>query len=319
MRVTKALALAVLLSFAGSLSALTMEMTTDQLAARADVIVTGTVTSLNSGWDDFHATIYTNVTIAPEAFQKGAVDGAVVVRIPGGEIGEIGLFVEDVPTFASGEKVGLYLLRGSEPGTFEVLGNLQGKTTLSKGGKQYYSYSGYHRSPASCDYYVNSTLPSDWVNAIQAGDATWDAAGSAFRLNYQGATGNTGPANDGINVIWSNNLGSGGTIAANYYWYNRRTKIVSENDIIFNNFYAWSTSGESGKMDVQNIITHEMGHCLILNDLYNSYQSEMTMYGYSTYGETKKQTLETGDKDGIKHIYGAGFDRVPGDTRTVTE
>jgi len=318
MRFTKALALAVLLSFAGSVSALTMEMTTDQLAARADVIVTGTVTSLNSSWNEFHTTIYTIVTIAPETFQKGAVDGAVVVRIPGGEVGEVGLFVEDVPTFTIGEKVSLHLLRGSETGTFEVLGNGQGKTTLSKGAPQYYSYSGYHRSPTNCGYYINSDL-SAWSNALQAGGTTWSNAGSAFTFNCLGTTGNTGPTYDGYNVIWLDNLGNGGTIAANYYWYNRRTKIVSENDIIFNNYYAWSTSGEAGKMDVQNIITHEMGHCLILNDLYKSYQGEMTMYGYASYGETRKQSLEFGDVDGIKAIYGTGFYKANPIPRAMTE
>jgi len=315
MRVLTTMALALLL--VGTLSAITMQMTPSELTARADVIVTGTVTNLKSDWNASHSLIYTHFTIAPDKFEKGTVAGAVNVRIPGGEVGDIGLAVEDVPTFAADEKVSLFLVLSNEPGVFEVLGNSQGKTTLSKGGK-YYSYSGLHRSPAECNYYINTDL-SAWSDALQAGGTTWSGAGSAFRFYYKGTTGNTGPTYDGVNVIWENDLGSGGTIAANYYWYNRRTKIVSENDIIFNNYYTWSTSGEAGMMDVQNIITHEMGHCLILDDLYSSYQSEMTMYGYSTYGEIKKQTLETGDKDGIKHIYGAGFYKANPVPRAMTE
>ena len=31
---------------------------------------------------------------------------------------------------------------------------------------------------------------------------------------------------------------------------------------------------------------------------------DQTMYGYSTYGETSKQTLESGDIAGIEAIYG---------------
>jgi hypothetical protein len=102
-------------------------------------------------------------------------------------------------------------------------------------------------------------------------------------------------------------LGSG-ILAQNTYWYNRKTKIVSENDIVFNTRYSWSTTGDPASYDIQNIGTHEMGHCLVLNDLYKSYQSELTLYGYGSLGETKKQTLETGDRNGIVYIYGAGAD-----------
>jgi hypothetical protein len=310
------LTLALLL--VGVASAITIQMTPSELSARADVIVTGTVTNLKSEWDASRSLIYTYFTVVPDRFEKGASDGALRVRIPGGEVGDIGLAVEDVPVYTADEKVTLYLVRGSQFGVYEVLGNGQGKVLLG-GGTVYYSYSGYHRSPASCNYYINSTLPSDWSAAIQAGDAAWDAAGSAFRLNYLGATTRTGPTADGYNIVWRNDLGAGGTIAANYYWYDRRTKIVSENDIIFNTRLPWSTSGAPGYYDVQNIATHEQGHYLVLNDLYKSYQSEMTMYGYGATGETKKRTLETGDKDGIKYIYGIGFDRIPGETRAVTE
>jgi len=41
-----------------------------------------------------------------------------------------------------------------------------------------------------------------------------------------------------------------------------------------------------------------------LDDLYELDASEETMYGYSTYGETKKRTLYIGDKEGIKKLYG---------------
>ena len=56
-------------------------------------------------------------------------------------------------------------------------------------------------------------------------------------------------------------------------------------------------------MDFENIATHELGHSVGLADLYESKCSEMTMYGYADYGETKKQTLEDGDIKGIKEIY----------------
>jgi len=75
-------------------------------------------------------------------------------------------------------------------------------------------------------------------------------------------------------------------------------------DMIFDDVdFDWSENGEAGKMDFENIATHELGHAVGLGDLYNSECSEQTMYGYASYGETKKQTLESGDIAGIQKLY----------------
>ena len=68
--------------------------------------------------------------------------------------------------------------------------------------------------------------------------------------------------------------------------------------------FDWSASGEAGKMDFKNIATHELGHSVGLDDLYNSKCSEQTMYGYAINGETKKRSLEAGDITGIQTLYG---------------
>ncbi|WP_048138926.1 matrixin family metalloprotease [Methanosarcina horonobensis] len=68
----------------------------------------------------------------------------------------------------------------------------------------------------------------------------------------------------------------------------------------FNSDYSWSTSGESGKYDVQNIDTHEFGHWLSLGDTSNT---EATMYKYANLGETKKRSLTSDDIAGIRSIY----------------
>jgi hypothetical protein len=89
-------------------------------------------------------------------------------------------------------------------------------------------------------------------------------------------------------------LGDSGIIAQNSIWFNSRTKELLESDVVFNRYYEWSLNGESDKMDLKNIATHEFGHNG-LNDLYNPPSIALTMYGYSGYGETYKQTLGTGD------------------------
>jgi hypothetical protein len=56
-------------------------------------------------------------------------------------------------------------------------------------------------------------------------------------------------------------------------------------------------------VDVQNIMTHEAGHWLMLNDLYNDAAAAQTMYGYADDAELKARSLETGDQAGVKKIY----------------
>jgi len=56
-------------------------------------------------------------------------------------------------------------------------------------------------------------------------------------------------------------------------------------------------------MDFENIATHELGHSVGLDDLYDERSSEQTMYGYASYGETKKRTLEDGDINGVYQLY----------------
>jgi hypothetical protein len=77
-----------------------------------------------------------------------------------------------------------------------------------------------------------------------------------------------------------------------------------EVDCMMNTRFQWSLTGEAGKMDVQNIMTHELGHFSGLADLYNDADYWLTMYGYGAYGETYKRTLGLGDINGIRAVYG---------------
>ncbi|NIT35192.1 MAG: matrixin family metalloprotease, partial [candidate division Zixibacteria bacterium] len=98
-----------------------------------------------------------------------------------------------------------------------------------------------------------------------------------------------------------------GAIATNAFWLVDAGSFwrVVENDVCFNGYnYTWSDSGQGGRMDVQNIATHEFGHNLVLADLYDYASREFTMYGYASPGETKKRTLEYDDINGIRFIYG---------------
>jgi hypothetical protein len=79
---------------------------------------------------------------------------------------------------------------------------------------------------------------------------------------------------------------------------------VGHHDIAFNGqYFSWSDSGAAGKMDIQHIATHEMGHWWGLKDLYGTADSAKTMYGISGAGQTQQRTLEPDDKNGIMWMY----------------
>ncbi len=75
----------------------------------------------------------------------------------------------------------------------------------------------------------------------------------------------------------------------------------TEVDININTSYPWATNGDSKAYDVQNGITHELGHLLGLDEERNKTGS--TMYFQLRLGETLKRTLDSDDIEGLKLIY----------------
>lgn len=311
-------AVLVLLFAAGQVWAAMMPIPKTELTRRSDVIVTGKVTGMKSYWNSDKTLIYTDVSIRPEEFIRGRVDRDVVVRTIGGEVGDMRLVVEDMPVFSFGEQVTVNLVKGQAPGFFEVLGGAQGKTS-TLGGKQkppppppadsYYDYSGNRRELPVCNYYINQgLLDKGWKDALERAGDSWSLAGSAFRFHDLGSTNVRGRSFDGINTISDSDFGEGSSYWAVCYTLIRR-KFIVENDIVFNTRPTWYTYPEdycpSDGGDVQAIGCHEMGHCLQLLDLRESYQSEQTMFWAAYRGETKKRSLADGDIRGIKYIYPA--------------
>lgn len=151
---------------------------------------------------------------------------------------------------------------------------------------------------------TNSGLSANGVmSAFSQSGSAWDAATSGSI--WGGVTQNSGGANagkrDSVNQF---GFKSGGNyIAVTYTWSSGGNAL--ESDGRYNTNYPWSLSGEANKMDLQNIGTHEVGHTFGLgHSPTGSQHACLTMYPYADYGETQKRSLETGDKNGIKAIYG---------------
>jgi hypothetical protein len=155
-------------------------------------------------------------------------------------------------------------------------------------------------------YYVNTQgSPTGSLSAIKSGMQTWtDVDTSSFAFIYGGSTSSTAHGvNNGINIVTFGQMGTTGILAANAFWYSVSSGHILDSDIKFNTNYTWTVNGSVNAYDVQNVGTHEHGHSLCLKDLYDSTDSEKTMYGYVSRGETKKRILDPDDIEGISYLY----------------
>lgn len=199
-----------------------------------------------------------------------------------------------------------------------------------------YKYSGIRWAGNEVTYYVNdnSGIAGGAADAIKASMDTWDiAAGTALDFNYAGSiSAAAGGNSDGKNVIsWADITQQfPNAIAVTSIWYTRGSRLITEVDTQMNSGsgFEWSVNdpgvlydlsspatADSSRYadpqtqmfvdyDVQNIMTHEAGHWLMLNDLYKIKDSKLTMYGYGDVGEISKDSLGYGDELGLEAAYG---------------
>lgn len=83
--------------------------------------------------------------------------------------------------------------------------------------------------------------------------------------------------------------------------------VIEEADILLNPGVRWTVMGggsDAGAQDVQNTVTHEIGHLL---GLAHSDVAEATMFATTPSGETRKRDLHDDDVDGYRFVY-AAFD-----------
>jgi len=178
-----------------------------------------------------------------------------------------------------------------------------------------YAYSGIHWSTAQANvvYYVNvKGAPAGAVAEVKAAFETWDAeiGDKLFDDNVETVARLAGNKYDGKNVVSWGRLGRG-IIAQTTVWYNRYTSRIVEFGMVFSTAYKWGIDADgdgstyvlTNAFDVRNIATHEAGHTLMLDDLYMKEASQLTMYGYGSYGQTYAISLGAGDISGIEAIY----------------
>lgn len=159
---------------------------------------------------------------------------------------------------------------------------------------------------------VPSSVGSSNLSAIaQLAFGVWSgASGNKVTFIAGSSTTATRARYDGQNIVtWG--ITSSSALAVTYTWYYPNTGLVAEVDTIMNQRFPWSWTNqaahpncaEQNSYDAQDILTHELGHWMGLDDEYTSAYVNNTMYGYGSKKEVKKDTLTTGDISGVNKIY----------------
>ncbi|MDP3276203.1 MAG: hypothetical protein Q8Q09_13470 [Deltaproteobacteria bacterium] len=86
-------------------------ITVEALAAQSDVVAEVLVLRTHSAWD--HGLIVTDVELSVQQWIKGAqtTNMPMVLRTPGGTVGNIGQVIPGVPSLHSGDRVVVFLTR----------------------------------------------------------------------------------------------------------------------------------------------------------------------------------------------------------------
>ncbi len=169
-----------------------------------------------------------------------------------------------------------------------------------------------HRWPDSSIpmvYRMNSSGTADCEGefaAVEASFDTWQNIGGSYMAYERGAdTTLTSIAVDGVNLVAWADLEDSSTIAVYAVVTEAGTNTITEVDLILNDLLHWTTTGETGRHDVRNVATHEIGHTLALADLYGSADSLKTMYGRPVPESTYQRDLTDDDISGAEFVYPA--------------
>jgi uncharacterized protein (TIGR03437 family) len=124
---------------------------------------------------------------------------------------------------------------------------------------------------ANADGRVWITGDSDPLNAIGAALATWSGVTtSAARFVAQRTTSALNNSNDRQHVVVFSDTPEirsvlGSTVAITAIFYTVPDGAIIDTDIIFNPAYTFSTTFAEDTMDLQSVVTHELGHALGAN------------------------------------------------------
>jgi hypothetical protein len=305
----------------------------------ATSIVAGTVTNQQSYYGP-DGEIYSDITIESKAAlketgRKGA--GLVTLTIKGGNVGDTHVVFTDVPSFDVDEAVVVFLQDSAVRAKYTVRDGqvpelgvsaarvldaiekaldrplLEGERRRAKefvaeratapatAVTACFALIGPNWSDSLATYKFNANIPAAWHTALHASAASWGNAGTVFKFKQEAAS---------PNEFLMGTVASASTLASTRIEYDSTLRL-RKFTMTFNQSVPWTATGEPGKFDVENVTAHELGHALGLNHPSGTACGEQTMWATAAAGETKKRSLETGDKEGAAKLYLAASPAPP--------
>ena len=166
------------------------------------------------------------------------------------------------------------------------------------------SWAGY-----TVDYTIDrNTIPTSlgWDSSINSAAQTWNNVTPSHFI-----FGNTTESN---NIIYYEEPSDPFYLAEAGPQHLTSLFYITEKWMRINPNYSWDTNnipdlsnpdsnGSTTTYNVQNVVTHELGHWLQLEDIYDQNCSHVTMHGSAALGEINKITLDAADQEAINWQY----------------
>jgi hypothetical protein len=167
---------------------------------------------------------------------------------------------------------------------------------------------------------VPGVAATDLAAAVDRAFKTWGAVnGVSFTAEFAGFTTAPPITGDGMTVIgFEAHDDLSLTLGETTFGVDSTTGALVEADIFLNSFFDWSVAagGQSGRYDVQSIVTHETGHLLGMGHSALG-ETNLTPVGRSVIakdavmfpiafppGTILDRTLQQDDRAGLESIYG---------------
>lgn len=252
------------------------------------------------------------------------------VEFMGGELNERGAFFSGLPRLYRGQRYHASLKKTGDS-SWKVVGYefglkpLNGQRAYSRNrtdgsnGEGNGAYLFWDASFMPIPYFIAEPTfrnHPDFIAGIEKSFKTWrDLENIRVELVPMGCSRTKFNENDGLNNVilitdnWPFDT-SAIAITRNFYVAGStdRAGVILDSDILLNGVnHQFTMKNETSKHDIQNIVTHEVGHFLGLGHETAPQDPDATMYAVASTGETKKRTLAASDIAGITSAYkGAG-------------
>ncbi len=264
---------------------------------------------------------------------EGEASSHIQIWGPGGERGGNGIFYSGFPRLYKNHQYTLHL-HLAPSGNYEIVGGEWGVASSSKressrnrtdgsNGDGTGAYLHWPFDALPIPFYLSLPTLSqypDWKAAIDASFKTWmTVSGTQVDFLPMGCSSGERNENDGLPHIilvtkdWPFDETAVVALTRNYYLAgdNDRAGRILDSDILLNGVnHSFTTTGEAGKHDVQNILTHEIGHLLGLGHETGSIDPDATMFAQARTGELKKRILKDSDSAGIRAAYPGERDKA---------